>query len=121
MDARRQPITVLVLAAVVVVVLAAVAEAQLCALCECPATNALVCGRTIGADGRVKFRGFSSRCVMECNNKCRKTKYEFVKRGRCGPKVPKPTRNPSENSVLPKRRGANNATMPGAKVAPAAE
>ncbi|XP_071448074.1 uncharacterized protein [Hetaerina americana] len=105
-----------VVAAVVLVILAQEASAQLCPLCECPAAFEPVCGKTVDKDGKVKLRGFPSRCYMECNNQCRKAQFQFVKRGRCGGK--KPVRDPAHNSVLQKAASNSTTTPPTLKGLP---
>ncbi|XP_067004859.1 uncharacterized protein [Anabrus simplex] len=57
-----------------------------CPQCSCPASYEPVCSYN-KVTGR--YRGYSSRCVLDCTNKCRKgenDKFEFRFNGRCGKK-----------------------------------
>ncbi|XP_049802525.1 Kazal peptide Pr13a-like [Schistocerca nitens] len=101
----------LLVAAVLVVAVAEVCLAQLCSHCEClpePSSRQL-CARQ---ERTGKFRGFRSRCELDCSNRCRKDKYVFVANGRCGKYLAtstpptdggasqRPARGPVEGSVF---------------------
>ncbi|KDR23288.1 uncharacterized protein LOC110839703 [Zootermopsis nevadensis] len=57
------------------------ATCQLCPQCTCRNSYAPVCARNKVTG---KLRGFSSQCVLNCTNKCRDNRFEYLGPGRCG-------------------------------------
>ncbi|KAK7873923.1 hypothetical protein R5R35_012937 [Gryllus longicercus] len=65
----------------VLVALEQASAQKVCPQCACPAIYDPVC-----AFNKVtrRYRGFSSRCEMDCTNKCRQNRFDFHAKGRCG-------------------------------------
>ncbi|XP_023712785.1 uncharacterized protein LOC111867294 [Cryptotermes secundus] len=72
------------------------ATSQLCPQCICRSSYSPVCAvNTVTG----KLRGFSSQCVLNCTNKCRDNRFEYLGLGRCGRYTPRTTKPPAATTT----------------------